>query len=124
MDLSITWNPRLVPFRELQKLANEAKKPGPASSPSWSKAVVRNALGGRSDGLEVLWMSVLNIWRLRELEGDLEEADDADNKPEDKKKAKDNKAKRDREKNTIIARNLPPDIDEQGVRRFFRDVSS
>jgi hypothetical protein len=79
MDLSATWVPSpggkpLEPLEEFRRLFDEARKPESASGSGWSRSEVKEALGGRSDCLELIWISVLSVWRLHQLEGNLEDA--------------------------------------------------
>lgn len=71
MDLALDWVPSLDPLTELQELVECDSKPMPLDKP-WLRSSLANELAKVPGHEELLWNSVVMIWRLKYLEGNLE----------------------------------------------------
>lgn len=81
IDLSLSWVPSLngdllEPFPTLQELVTCSATPMPRRDTGWLRSDLTQELARAPAIAEILWHSVLMIWRLRVLEGDLEGAGD------------------------------------------------
>jgi hypothetical protein len=79
MDLSANWVPQLngnnlAPFEALQEIEANDLVPDFEKEPSWAKGTVLKSLANVPKGRDAIWGSVLAVWRLRRLEGRLEDA--------------------------------------------------
>jgi hypothetical protein len=76
MDYAGDWTPTkgpngIAPFAELDQLGEDCLFP--PEKDEWSKPEIRQLIAGSPDCVNLVWQSVLAVWRLKTLEGRLEE---------------------------------------------------
>ncbi|KAF9779351.1 hypothetical protein BJ322DRAFT_1113707 [Thelephora terrestris] len=76
MDYAGDWTPSkgpngIAPFAELDQLGEDCLFP--PEKDEWSKPEIRQLIAGSPDCVNLVWQSVLAVWRLKTLEGRLEE---------------------------------------------------
>ena len=77
MDLSTTWEPSnngipLLPFKLTKEIEDDCLVPNIKDHEHWVKRTLGPLLSSISQGQDEVWTSVLTLWRLKHLEGDLE----------------------------------------------------
>lgn len=79
MAFSTGWKPsldgkELSPFAAYDALVDEGERPFSRSDPEWAAKTVQPQLGGVPSAAPALQESILALWRLKQLEGDLGDA--------------------------------------------------
>jgi hypothetical protein len=74
MDLSLHWTPTkgpngLTPFDAFELVENDEERPSRGSG--WTKTDVRELVAYSPASEDLIWKSVLAIWRLKRMEGGL-----------------------------------------------------